>query len=260
MQKLLLVMLLSVTLFAQSKMEYGISLLGMKMDYKEYDSSGILLDSESSNYTDITGAEFFYRYFTESGTSVDFNVFGLSGTSDYTGSYLAADDGYGSVKSTTNNDIYDVSLSYNFLNLYTAKEINLFGGVGLGYRFWQRELSALQVEQYTWYSIRANIGVEYHLDAFSSKVKLTYEQGIDPEMSATGFNESFQLSSANIIKLSVPLRYSVMRNLDLRCEYVYEYQKIKESDVLYDENSYGYLEPDSKAYNQYIKIGIVFKY
>jgi hypothetical protein len=90
--------------------------------------------------------------------------------------------------------------------------------------------------------------------------KFEYQYGIRPRMSATGFNEEFKLGSANIMQFSLPLSYTINKNFALYGEYTYQYQKITESNVIYDGSGAGYLEPQSKAYNDYIKIGIIFKY
>ena len=56
----LLIVMLSITtgLYAQSsQFTTSVSLVGMSMDYKEYDDGGTLLDSEKSGFTDIAGVE-----------------------------------------------------------------------------------------------------------------------------------------------------------------------------------------------------------
>jgi len=62
------------------------------------------------------------------------------------------------------------------------------------------------------------------------------------------------------MEFSLPLEYALNKNLALRGSYTYQYQKIRESNVVYDNMGKGYVEPQSKAYNQYIKFGVIFKY
>ena len=254
------IVLFGVTLFAETKMEYGVSILGMRMDYREYNKQDQLLDSEESNFNDVVGAEFIYRYFLNNNSNIDVKFLGVDGDTKYTGSYLGASDSYGSVTSSTKNKIYDIALGYNLKKASTFHSISMLGGLGVGYRYWYRELSSIQAEEYSWYSIRGNIGMEYHVNNFSASFLVEYQYGIKPIMQATGFSDDFKLDSANIIKLSVPLRYNVYKNLDLTCEYIFERQDIKESDAVYDNSGNGYVEPDSTAYNQYIKIGMLLKY
>ena len=252
-------LLLGTVLSAEPKMEYQISLVGMNMDYREYDSSGDILDSEKSNYSDIAGAEINYRYFLNSNSNINVNILAIAGESNYVGSYIGSGLGYGSVESTTNNIVKDISIGYNAKNNIN-RNFAFLGGVGFGYRYWQRELSSTQIEEYTWFSARINVGLEFFYKNFTSSLIAEYQYGINPEMSATGFDDSFDLSSANIVKLSLPIRYKINRNFDITCAYVFEYQKIEESNVLYDSTATGYVEPDSTAYNQYIKVGMIFKY
>jgi hypothetical protein len=252
-------LLLASSLFASTRVEYQVSLIGMNMDYREYDSHGDILDSEKSTFSKMAGAEFGYKFLFYNNTNLDFKVTTIAGETDYVGSYLNSDDGYGSLKSTTSNVIEDISLLYNSKSR-VDRNINFVVGAGLGYRYWQRKLSSIQIEEYTWFSLRAKAGVEFSYENVTTSLIAQYEYGIKPEMTASGFNETFKLSSADIAKLMLPIRVTVNEHFDLTCTYVFEYQKIKESNVVYDANNIGYLEPDSTAYNQYIKVGIVFKY
>jgi hypothetical protein len=256
---LLTSLLLGSALVAETKMEYKISFVGMNMDYREYDRLGNILDSEKSGYSDITGAEFQYSYFLDTNSHIDFNVMGVTGDTEYVGAYIGSGLGYGSVVSTTSNTVRDISLEYNAKNM-SDMNIMLLGGIGVGYRYWQRELSATQIEEYTWYSLRVNAGMEFDYKDLTTSLIVEYQYGIKPKMTATGISDDFELSSANIVKISVPIRYAVTQNFDLSCAYVFEYQKIEESNVVYASDGNGYLEPDSKAYNQYIQVGLIFKY
>ena len=252
--------LLASSLFAEIKTEYQISWVGMNMDYREYDRNGVLLDSEKSNFTDITGAEFQYRYFLDEYSNIALNIMGVEGDTEYVGSYIGSGLGYGSVVSTTSNTVGDIAIAYNAKNM-SDLGVMMLGGIGAGYRYWQRELSGTQIEEYTWYSLRAKVGVEYqYRNSVTIDLLLAYQYGIDPRMKATGFSSDFKLASANIVQVSIPVRYRVNDFLDFSCAYVYEYQEIKESDIVYDGSGNGYVEPDSRASNQYLKVGMIFKY
>ncbi|CAI6147656.1 MAG: hypothetical protein SPLUMA1_SPLUMAMAG1_00481 [uncultured Sulfurimonas sp.] len=95
----------------------------------------------------------------------------------------------------------------------------------------------------------------YNFSNFSVAALGEYQYGINPKMSATGFSTDFNLGSANIAKLKIPLRYSLNEKVAFFVEYVYELQIIEKSNV-----QDGFLEPDSTANNQYAKIGVVFKF
>ena len=257
--------LFAYSLFAEeSHGEYTISLVGLQMDYREYDTNSVLLDSEKSSFNEMMGAEFEYRYFVDQSVNLELKVLTLSGNTKYVGSLIGSNQGYGSSSDTTLNDIRDIAFMYNAQQI-SDFGINMLCGVGGGYRFWQRKLSASQVEQYDWYSLRGNIGLEYNLDpSVILKVLLEYQYGIAPSMRTNGIDGDFKLGSADILQISVPLQYKISQHFSLRCEYLYEYQKITKSNYLsgtlngiYSDRWH---EPDSRASNQYLKVGMIFKY
>jgi hypothetical protein len=253
-------LLLVGSLFASSKSEYEINLVGMKMNYNEYGQTGELLDSERSSFSDISGAEIVYRYFLDTDSSVNCKIFSVSGESEYTGSLIGSTLGYASEVSRTHNTIRDFSLEYTKTNETEFQNLSALGGLAVGYRYWERALSASQIEIYTWYSLRAQVGFIYNLDRdISISLIGEYQYGIDPKMSATGFSADFELKSADIIEVAIPVRYVVTQHVDLNFEYIFSRQKIGASNVV-NNGGVSFYEPDSTAYNQYLKVGIVFKY
>lgn len=263
---MLSMVLISSIMFTKVSAEYAVNIVGMSMDYKEY-IQGVLLDSEDSDYSDLIGVELNYNYkmqTEDSNESNDYNeillnLMALTGDTTYTGAYLGSGAGYGSVVGTTSNKIYDFNIG--FARIY--QQISSFDiriALGLGYRFWRRALSAHQVEDYKWFSLRPSLVFSYKYDDFSIMPKFEYQYGLKPKMSATGLSEEFKFGSANIMEFSLPLEYAINENLSLRGSYTYQYQKIQESNVVYDNDGNGLVEPQSKAYNQYIKFGLIFKY
>lgn len=262
-RKVLWSALLATTMFAKVGMEFGVNVVGMSMDYKEY-KDGVLLDSESSGFSDLKGAEFIYKYTMDDAASLDTDVvsmtlLALSGDTKYIGSYIGSNLGYGSLVSTTNNEVYDLDLDFAHSYHY-SQDAQVIFSLGVGYRFWRRSLSAQQVEDYKWYSLRPSLVLSYTYKSLTFTPKFEYQYGLRPRMRASGFNSEFKLGGANIMQLNLPLAYKLNQNFSLFAAYVYEYQKIRESDIVYDNSGSGYLEPQSKAYNEYIKFGLLFKY
>ncbi len=110
----------------------------------------------------------------------------LSGTTDYTGALLIGGSGYGSVLSTTQNNLIDTRALYSYHYL-PAEMVELFVATGIGYRYWRRELSASQVEIYKWFSLRLEGGVVFTiLDRISIGLNGSYQYGINPLMEAVG--------------------------------------------------------------------------
>lgn len=256
-------MLINSVVFAKVSTEYAVNIVGMSMGYKEY-KDGVLLNGEDSGYTDLVGVEFNYNYKVQTKDVNEYdaillNLMALSGNTKYTGAYLDSNLGYGSLVSITSNKIYDFEI--DFAHIY--QQISFYDirvALGLGYRFWRRELSAQQIEDYEWFSLRPSIAFSYKYNDFCITPKIEYQYGIRPKMRATGIKNEFKLGSANIMEFSLPLEYTLNKHFSLRGSYTYQYQKIQESNVVYDNSGTGYFEPQSKAYNQYIKFGLLFKY
>jgi hypothetical protein len=258
--KLLIFMFLIVTsLYGQnSAFTTSVSLVGMSMDYKEYDNSSTLIDSEKSDFMELGGVEIGLGYMVSKEmsayTQVNMNFMMLTGSSTYKGSVLGSGDPYGTITSTTQNTIMDMELSYK-RGYSLSKSLELNYGLGFGYRYWERSLSASQVETYTWYSLRPMIGVDYALNnRVNIALELEYQYGINPVMDESTYGE-FTLGGADIIELSLPISYKYNEKLDMFFEYVYQKQTIEKSNVVS-----GYIEPDSIANNQYLKLGMRFKF
>jgi len=250
-------------LFAQEKSSYSLAYVGMNMDYREY-SQGVLVDSEKSSFSQMQGYEFNYKYNLDTQeedeySTIDFAVTYLWGETDYVGSYLSTHADYGSVISTTNNEIADTSI--NLSHTYrTAQAMEATFGLGFGYRYWDRKLSAAQEELYEWFSLRPNIVLSYVVSDLKLSAGFEYQYGIKPKMTASNIRDDFNLGSANITQGTFTASYDITNNFAIYGSYIYQYQIIKESNVVYDSSGTGYVEPESKASNQYLKFGVIFKY
>jgi len=249
-------------LFAQEKVVYSLAYIGMDMDYKEY-AHGVLVDSEKSSFSQMQGYELFYKYNLnieeDSYSTLDFRVTYLWGETDYSGSYLSNSGGYGSVLSTTDNEIVDSVLDFSH-TYRTTKSTEMAFGLGIGYRYWDRKLSAAQEEFYEWFSLRPNISLSYFLSKLKLSASLEYQYGIKPKLTASNVSGNFNLGSADITEGSLSANYDFSDTFAMYGSYTYAYQVIKASNVVYDSSGNGYVEPDSKAVNQYIRFGVLFKY
>ncbi|MDQ7043792.1 MAG: hypothetical protein Q9M34_09745, partial [Sulfurimonas sp.] len=90
-------MLLTISLFISSSLgakEGGYSLstalVGMSMDYTEYDDAGAILDTEKSSFSGIIGGEFKLGYTrvleNNNWVQVGFNLSSMVGQTNYVGS------------------------------------------------------------------------------------------------------------------------------------------------------------------------------
>ena len=259
-----LALVTTTSLFAyDGSSSYSLALVDMSMDYKEYNTAGTLIDSEKSKFTDIAGVEMAYAYgFGCKGdecTKIDFNILRVVGNSDYVGSPLGSNLPYGSTVSSTLNTITDISLSSKVYVSVTPSTQVIYG-VGLGYRYWERELSTTQKEIYSWFSLRPVLGVEYAISKnLSISALAEYHYAIKPTMSASNVSSDFTLGSTNIIEMKIPVEYQVSNKLGFFSEFVFSKQTIRESNHI-TQGINTFYEPDSTAYNNYVKIGMRYKY
>lgn len=244
---------------------YSLAIVGMNMDYKEYDVSGTLIDSEKSYQ--IGGIEASYSSIFERGRNTysewDVGAMIVGGDSDYVGSLLGSGNPYGSYKSTTFNMVYDLNLEYKKTYMYNG--FDMIYGLGVGYHAWYRELSKSQKELYSWFWVAPTLGASFDMSKdVNIATLISYKYGINPTMSANNLTSDADLGGADIIELSIPVRYKYSNSLEYFAEFTLSKQMIDKSNLVS-----GYLngtlynnfyEPDSTAYNNYLKFGVTFKY
>lgn len=254
----------------ESGFSLSAALVGMSMDYREYDDSDYILDSEESNFGEMTGGDFTFVY-TEALVSDNYmelsaNLGLIAGETEYVGSYIDSELGYGSVVERTKNIIFDSSVEYEFNQVF-ENGVELSYGIGLGYRSWRRELSPSQIEVYTWYSLRQKTAISYSLKNFSFGAGFEYQHGVNPTMTILADYENpdttVNLRSANIVELTLPMYVTLNEKLELFVEYIYQHQTIEKSNMapyVFNGMPTRVYEPRSTAYNQYAKFGAVFKF
>ena len=257
----------SVAYAKESGYSLSTALVGMSMDYVEYDDNDMFLDSEKSGFSGIKGVDLGIAYvgaskdnsYAEYGVSLT----ALSGETDYVGSYLISGE---PAFSTTQNSILDMEIEYKLTHTIKDK-LEFSYGIGLGYRSWRRGLSASQIEIYNWGSIRPKVGAVYNISMFSAGVNLEYQYGINPKMTLLANSENsdttVNLGAANTIQFSIPLKVRLHKRVDLFFEYIYEHQSIEKSDTapyIINGVQYTIWEPASTANNLYAKFGMVFKF
>ena len=82
-------------------------------------------------------------------------------------------------------------------------------------------------------------------------------------MSESTFNYDFSLRRANILELSLPVTYTYSDRISMFIEYTFQQQAIEKSNSIYRTigvDTYEIWEPDSTANNQYLKLGLAFKF
>jgi hypothetical protein len=253
-------LLLAFASFLNAKDTYSIAFVNLDMDYREYDEYGQIFDSEQSD--SLKGAELSYERDLEcdeqSCSKVKLSFLGIQGDTDYIGAYLGSGLPYGSLRSTTKNKIYDLNIEGSkVLNFEVA---NIVYGIGLGYHSWYRELSSYQNERYTWFYVAPIIGVSKDIiKGLNIAASIQYKYGLRPKMVANAITNEFKLGGVNTLQINIPVRYELNEYIDIFTEYVYVNQKIKKSDLVL-QSGYFFYEPKSTDNQNYLKVGISFKY
>jgi len=263
----LALLVINLTLYAkESGYSLSTALVGMSMDYREYDDNDKILDSEKSALYEMPGAEFKLLY-TKVLKSQNYAQIGakfmlLNGETEYVGAYIGSGLGYGSLVSRTKNMIMDTDIDYMFTHVY-GSGLEFSYGADIGYRYWRRELSPTQVEIYSWFSIRPKIGISYCKNFVHVGLFAQYQYGINPKMSINNPDVEVNLGAADIIQIQIPIVFSINDSLDISIENVIERQYIGKSDSAYftdGTRTYKIWEPKSTAYNHYLKFGATFKF
>lgn len=256
-------MLLTCTAFSREKrVTYSLSLIGMSMDYNEYDPQDVLLDSETSNTNDILGYEMSLAYMfhthTDNRDEIGIDIMQLSGQSVYKGSSLGSSDPYGSLVSTTQNSFVDTSVKYKHTYLY-KRYLSLSYGIGFGYHSWDRKLSSTQEELYEWFSLRPMLGASVNYNNIDVGMHLEYQYGFNATMQSSNPALDFTLGGADVFEVTFPIGYHYGDDIEFFIKTTFSKQTIKKSNyVMYGGNTY--YEPDSTSYDSYIKVGAAFKF
>jgi opacity protein-like surface antigen len=213
----------------------------VKLDYKESGTAGQKLDEEA-RFGKINGFEIESR------------------SNDYL---------------STNTRLYqDGTISYNSGDTDTARDklieasyklgaaINIIDNasigahVGIGMRAWDRKLDNGNEEVHSW----SNWIVGTKADWKATKELIVsatadYQKAVNPKTYSSVAGEKFNLGDTSGYKLGLHANYKLSQNLSVETDYVYDYWKINKSNTV---NSM--YVPDSKTKNQYLKLGLAYKF
>ena len=257
------IILLAGYLYGSS--ELFVSFVGMGIDYKEYEQDSVL-DSESSDYRDITGVELGYKYTITLKQDLllrgEINYTFLEGNSRYIGSLQGSNQPYGSVQSITYNTINELGLRLKAIWL-TSSKFNFKAFLGFGYYKWDRKLSSIQTESYYWYPLELGLGTAFRFsqnDPNSFNIDFFYKRGLAPRMKDKYNNIIFVLGGEYNYGAVFSYIYELNSSVELFAEYKYSIQKIKKSNVVSLNATTIAWEPKSKDTQQFIKIGLAYKF
>ncbi|NOQ31328.1 MAG: hypothetical protein GQ570_09415 [Helicobacteraceae bacterium] len=252
MKKILLASVLLSELLLASSLKIGV--VGVDMDYKEY-VNGSVLDSEETSLSDLKGMEIAYS--DEINELMSYEIYGsyILGDSKYVGALINSNAGYGSFTSSTANTFVDFGATLKATKSI-SKETELYLGIGVGRKDWQRDLSTTYTETYSWIYTAVSAGANYEINsAFDIGLDFTYKYALDPNMHSSLTGHSYTLGGATSYAFGIPIVYKYSDTYEFFVENVIEVQDIKKSD-----SRTGIQEPDSTTNNYYLKLGLVYNF
>lgn len=265
MIKLSLAAILILPIAAQAfDLTIGLKTGSTSFDYSEYGSDGSLLDTEFKKLTEgriLNSSGVDLTISANSGILLKKNFVNIgydysSFQTKYTGSLLFGGGGYGSVISSTANTVDNYFIKYGEGTNLT-KNLSSDLTIGIGFKEWDRKLSTIQDEVYSFKYFTLGNNYSYKLTKnLSTGIGLEGFYAISPEMKAitAGTNITFDLGKTYGYSIKVPLEYKVDK-ITLFTEYEYGYQNINKSNVVS-----GFYEPDSENFLNKVMIGAKYTY
>lgn len=274
MHKLVIPLLLVNTLNAASfenKLELGTKTT--LYNYTERDSEDQILDTEKSDLFNIGGIYGSYDHkigkSSNMGRDVAYymNIYASVeyGSTDYVGSILDSNQGYGSYTSTTENSFYEIQTNLKRVKSYDSNTGYVL--LGLGYKEWERRLSKVQIENYNYFFAQAATGGNTAIyNDWSLGLDLTAQLAINPRMEANFYtttqtlDETFNLGTTYTYKVAVPFTIPIDEQLNFSIKVEYEFTSIGKSNTIITPNfipcsATGCYEPDSQQKNLHAYAG-----
>jgi hypothetical protein len=237
---------LAVVLYAKTE----IYTYNLKLNYKEYENSKVL-DKDYSEFGRFVGIggkysnKFFLNYYLKAEYAW--------GYSKYKGG-----DWSGNAIEDTQKGVY----------LFDA-EVGVGKGIYLfyGYRMWNRGKSDNEGdydEVYYWKYGGVKFSYKFILDRVLFDVQAGYQKAFDPKLKIKLGNQPIlDLGSTSGHFVEIPLYFPCSDNLKIKFFYRYQYWHIHRSRskvLVLNNKQYLIYEPESKTKNQYLGIGILYKF
>ena len=249
MKKFILV-LLGVFLYSDNLKYY---LFSINMDYREI-SNGYVIDKDQTNYGDLNGIGISYEsyrfipYFINAEYS--------HGTSKYSGQTQS-----GQYLETTNKNVYIFNINAGLHIFNNPYYLNF------GYRLWNRGKSNYEGdydEKYYWKYIGFGYKYIVKFSDFILKSDLNYEYALNPKLNVyLGSGATLDLGETDGLKFKFSADYKYSNNIMLSFLYKIQLWHINVSNVKtieYNNQDIVIYEPESITLNQYLSIGLLFKF
>jgi len=230
-----------------------VSLTSLKMNYEEINSNNRIIDSDKSKFYEMSGVRLKYRgnYFLNYYINFEY----IYGKTTYSGATWNNLPLY-----VTQNNVYILNTSsaiFLFKNFYLS----------IGYRKWNRGVSDYSGdynEIYKWNYI--GYGYEYFV-GFSKiliVMNLQYQKAFNASLKANlGEGVELELLDVNGWNFASNLIYKLKRDVFLDLSYKYQYWYIGGSNVysmILNSKTIYVQEPESYTRNQYLGVGLLYKF
>jgi len=241
--------------------QYSLYLQNTKMDYAEtggsHGSAPGLLDTENGN---IPGFGFSASSMSDWALGNDYLQFDFNysnGNTDYVGSYINSNAGYGSLKSSSTAHIYNYSARYG-KGFSMSRQTMLTPYVELGHHRWERGLSATQDETYS--HNYGGLGLLLQVAPVNKLVlnaDLFYGRTFQSKISTNSYTlPEATLGNSSFKRYGVGADYAFSQRFHGKISYSHESYSYGISDL----SSYGYYEPNSTTKNSIYRVGIGYAF
>jgi len=254
----LLILALTLSALAHEN-EFTFGLSSMSMHYTEFDLDGSFVDSEKTNA--LAGLNLNYSTRISDGLDGEGGLFDMDfslyqGNTRYDGFYV---DRYGNItglanNKTTKNIITDSSIGYS--ETMRLDQVLWFARIGIGYRFWERELEGGHIEDYKWSYGSLSTGISGNLFTNDNiGISAEYHRAFSPKMESNMFG-TFDLGRTDGYSISVPWVHTISPSWALKFDYTYQIWNIEHSTI-HSDNRY---EPRSESSFNTFNAALVYRY
>lgn len=267
MKKLLSILFLSFSINPLFGSSLEVALGALKFDYNEYLDNGTWLDSETNDGFELNGGFIRYEHSLGEYKDGDF-IYDQSLELQYSFHYNKTDyNGYlqnlltGTLtpySGSSNNYLHQTHIRYKAVNTKEENNLGLF--IGLGYRYWDRDLGYL--ETYEWPYYEAGLSWKWYDKGFYLGLEASYQKAYKPTMYLHAYGGlDFDLGKTDGYKFHVPLGYIINDTWSIAVHYIYDKWDISRSNTLQGQTSVGvrsFYEPQSETKNQYTYLSVKY--
>lgn len=241
--------------------QYTLYLQNSKLDYAETGGSNGaaagLLDTENGNVAGVglSATSMSNLWLGNDYLQFDFNY--SNGHTDYVGSYLSSNAGYGSLQSSSSANIYNYDVRYG-KGFTVLKQSMLTPYIEMGHHRWDRGLSSVQEETYS--HNYAGIGLLMQTVPVNKLVlsaDLLYGHTFQSQITTNQYSlTDAALGNSSYKRYGFGADYAFSQRFHGKISYSHESYSYGISDM----NNYGYYEPNSSTKNTVYRVGIGYAF